>query len=56
MKVKVLMGFRVNGRKVIETGDGYQMRKKPAPHNALLGAEKGDIDPENSYLWNVKTE
>jgi hypothetical protein len=23
-------------------------------YNALFGAEKEDIGPENTYLWNVK--
>jgi len=52
-EVKALLGFRAKGREIIETSDGYHVREKPAPYNALLGAEKEDICSENSYLWNV---
>ena len=52
-KIKVLLGFRAKGREVIEAGEGYQVRESPASYNALFGAEKEDIGPENGYLWNV---
>jgi hypothetical protein len=52
--LKALLGFRAKGRKVKEGGEGYQLREDPAPCNALFEAEKGDIGPENTYLWNVK--
>ena len=52
-KVKSLLGFKAKGRKVKEGGEGYQLREGPAPCNALFEAEKGDIDPENIYIWNV---
>jgi putative transposase len=53
-KVKALLGFRAKGREVIEGGEGYQVREGPAVYKALFGAEKEDIGPENTYLWNVK--
>jgi len=53
-KVKALLGFRAKGREVVEGGEGYQVREGPARYNALFGAEKEDIGPENTYLWNVK--
>lgn len=52
-KVKALLGFRAKGREVIEAGEGYQVRESPAAYNALFGAEKEDIGPENSYFWNL---
>ncbi len=51
--VLALLGFRAKGREVIEAGEGYQVRESPASYNALFGAEKEDIGPENGYLWNV---
>ena len=53
-KLKALLGFRAKGRKVKEGGEGYQLREDPAPYNARFEAEKGNIGPENTYLWNVK--
>ena len=55
-KVKALLGFRAKGREVIEGGEGYQVREESAPYNALFGAKKGDIGPENAYFWNINIE
>ena len=52
-KVKAILGFRAKGRKVKRAGEGYQPREGQAPYNALFRAEKGDIGPENTYLWNI---
>ncbi|MHC5074737.1 MAG: hypothetical protein ACYTFE_07910, partial [Planctomycetota bacterium] len=52
-KLKALLGFRGKGRKVKEGGEGYQLRESPAPYKALFVAEKDDIAPENTYLWNI---
>jgi putative transposase len=52
-KVKSLLGFRAKGRKVHGVEKGYQLREGPAPYNALFGAKKRDIGPENTYLWNM---
>ncbi|MFA4911376.1 MAG: transposase [Desulfobacteria bacterium] len=53
-KVKELLGFRAKGRRIIEAGEGYQIREESAPYNALFGAEKEDIVSENTYSWNCK--
>jgi len=53
-KVKTLLGFRAKGREVIEGAEGYQVREGSALYNALFGAGKEDIGPENTYPWNVK--
>ena len=52
-KVKVLLGFRANGRKVEGVEKGYQPREGPARYNVLFEAEKGDICPKKAYLWNI---
>jgi putative transposase len=52
-KVKALLGLRAKGRKVKEVGKGYQLREGPVPYNSLFEVEKEDIDPENTYYWNV---
>jgi putative transposase len=51
-KVKAVLGFRAKGRKITKSGEGYRVREAPARYNVFLGAEKEDIGPENTYLWN----
>jgi hypothetical protein len=53
-KAKAQLGFRAKGREIIEAGEGYQVREKLSRYNPHFGAEKADIIPENTYLWNVK--
>ena len=52
-KVKGLLGFRVKGRKIIRSGEGYQIREAPARYNEYLRAKNEDIEPENTYSWNL---
>ena len=52
-KLKSLLGFRAEGRKIKEGGEGYQLREDPATYNAFFEAEKEDIGPENTHLWNI---
>jgi putative transposase len=52
-KVKALLGFRARGRKIIEGGEGYQVREEPEDYNPFFNVEKEDIGPENAYFWNV---
>jgi len=47
------LGFRAKGREVIEADEGYQVRESHVSYNALFGAEKEDIGPENTYFWNI---
>ena len=55
-KVKALMGFRAMGRDVKESGGGYQLREDAVSYKALLGPEKCDIGPKNTYFWDIKYE
>jgi len=41
--VKVLMGGMALGRKVLETGESFQLKKVQYPYNSLLGAKTSDI-------------
>lgn len=38
----------------MEAGEGYQVREKLSSYSALFGVKNADIDPKNTYLWNVK--
>jgi hypothetical protein len=53
--VEALLGFRAKGREVRQGGGAeYQLREGAAQYNGLFRAEKDDIDPENTYFWDVK--
>jgi hypothetical protein len=54
--VKAILGFRAKGRDIIGVSEGYQLREGSAHYNALFGAEKGEIGPENTFLWGVNNE
>ena len=55
--VKALLGFRAKGREVRQSGSsGYQLREGAARYKALFRVEKDNIDPEKTYIWDVKTE
>ena len=52
--VKSLLGFRAKGREAMEADEGYQLREEAAHYKAFSRAEKSDIGPENTYLWEVE--
>ena len=55
--VKALLGFRAKGREVRQGGGSrYQLREGAAQYKALFRVEKNNIDPENTYIWDVKTK
>ena len=47
------LGVRVKGRRVIETGDAFQLREKIESYSFLFDSEKCDIAPENTLEWFV---
>ena len=52
-QVKALLGFRAKGRKIQGVEKGYQLREEPAAYNSLFEAKKGDIEPDNTYIWDI---
>jgi putative transposase len=52
--VKERLGFRVKGRDIIESGEGYQLRESPSPYNALFEAKNEDIGLKNTRFWDIK--
>ena len=52
-KVKSILGALALGRKSIEAGQAYQLREPSIPYKAHFDVKKGDIEPENTYFWNV---
>ena len=41
------------GRKVVEAGEAYQLRKPQVSYPADSGIENDDIGAENSNFWDV---
>jgi len=54
--VKLLMGGMALGRKVLETGESFQLKEGQNPYIAHFGAKKNDIDVQNTYFWNQNCE
>jgi REP-associated tyrosine transposase len=52
-KTKQILGIKSNGRRVVETGDAYQLREPQVSYSSNFGHENEDIGPENTYFWDV---
>ena len=48
------MGVLATGRKSIETGESYQLRKPSIPYGFDFGVKKDDIGSENTCFGDVK--
>ena len=55
-RVKTLLGALARGRKVREAAEAYQLREPSALYDSHFGVKNDDIEPENSYYWNVYDE
>ena len=48
------LGCLARGRKVTEAEqEGCQLKERGSGYNAIFGAKKGDIWPENSHFWDA---
>ena len=54
--VKLLMGGMALGRKVLETGESFQLKEGQNPYFAHFGAKKIDIGAQNTYFWDQNYE
>jgi putative transposase len=52
-RVKTKLGILAMGRKAAETDAGYQLHEPANSYMHHFDAQKGDIEPENTYLWNI---
>jgi len=55
-RTKVELGIRAKGRKVLEGGEGYQLREPQASYSDVFDTKNADIGPENSYFWNINPD
>ncbi len=49
------MGFRANGRKIIEKGQTLQIREEIQSYNPLFESQNGIITPKNTMVWQQYT-
>jgi len=47
------MGTMASGRKNIEAGKSFQLRETQNPYIDHSGGKKSEIDPVNTFLWNL---
>ncbi len=52
-KTKQKLGIRAKGRKVVETGEAYQLREPQVSYSSNFGLENDDIGAENTYFRDV---
>ena len=50
------MGGMALGRKVLESGESFQLKEVQYPYIALFGAEKSEIGAQNTYVWDQNFE
>ena len=51
--LKVLMGGMAVGRKVLETGESFQLKEVQYPYNAHFGVKKSDIGAQTP-MFGIK--
>ena len=49
-ETKEKLGIRAKGRKVVETGDNFELRESPAPYKGISGYENAAIRLQNEYF------
>jgi len=52
-KVRSILFGLVKGRKVKESGDGYQLREPSVTYKVNFDVKNDDIGPENSQFWDI---
>jgi len=52
-KVKDDLGFKAIGRKVVSTGDVYELKEKEASYSSDFDGKMTTLRPENSMQWRV---
>jgi len=51
--VKEKLGVLAKGRKILENGEGFELRDVGGTYMANNDGKKGDIGAKNAYYWDV---
>lgn len=49
-ETKETLGIRAKERKMVGTGDNFELRESPAPYNGISGYENAAIRLQNEYF------
>lgn len=49
-ETKEKLGIRAKGRKMVGTGDNFELRGSPAPYKGISGYENAAMRLQNEYL------
>jgi len=52
VRTKEELGISAKGRKVLESGEVFQLREPTVSYNLDFGTKNNDIGGENGYFWN----
>jgi len=55
-EVKDKLGFKAIGRKVVSTGDVYELNESEAPYSSGFDGKMCTLRPKNSVKWRVCRE
>ena len=55
-EVKDKLGFKAIGRKVVNTGDVYELKESEAPYSSGFDGKMSTLRPKNSLEWRVYSE
>jgi len=50
-ETKERLGVRDRGRKLVGTGDNFELRESPAPYKGISGPENEAVRLQNEYYW-----
>ena len=50
-ETKEKLGIRAKGRKMVGTGDNFELRESPASYKGISGYENAAIRLQNEYFW-----
>jgi hypothetical protein len=53
-KLKSVLIGSVNGRKVKEGSEGYQLGEPSVPYKVNFDAKNDGIGPESRHFWNIQ--
>ena len=52
-RTKDELGIRAKGRKVLGSGEAFQLREPGICYRGIFGSKNDDIGTESSYFWNI---
>jgi hypothetical protein len=51
--IKEKLGILAQGRKILATGEGYELREAMGVYNSVFDSKKCQIAAQNTHLWDI---